>query len=253
MSERGTRGIHVGGAKKRFGAVVALDGVDLTIAPGERVALVGTNGSGKTTLLRALAGLVRIDGKVTIDGVDVAIEPEKALAHVAYVPQIAPPLEASVGDVVRVFVGLRGRTFDDVAATAKQFGLELSALKKTRMRDLSGGMKQKLLAAMALAAKAKILLCDEPTANLDVGARAAFVEAVRQMPKETTLVLCSHRVDEVSVLVGRIVELRDGKVVRDDVRELREPRAFEGDELHEPPPRAARTATPLQLLDPEVA
>lgn len=209
--------IRVSAARKRFGAVLALDGVDLEIAPGERVALVGTNGSGKTTLLRALAGLVRVEGKVQVAGIDVRAHPERALAQVAYVPQVAPPLEASVGDVLRVFLDLRGVEMADVEVTSARFGLDLKALRATRMRDLSGGMKQKLLAAMALATRAPILLCDEPTANLDVAAREAFMQAVLTRQKSDILVLCSHRVDEVRALVGRIVELKDGRVVRDEV------------------------------------
>ena len=83
--------ITVAQVTKRFGRVTALDGVTLTIASGEQVAFVGANGSGKTTLLRALLGLVRVEGRVTIGGVDVAREPEIALRSVAYIPQIAPP------------------------------------------------------------------------------------------------------------------------------------------------------------------
>jgi ABC-type multidrug transport system ATPase subunit len=76
-------------------------------------------------------------------------------------------------------------------------------------------MKQKLLAALALASEAKILVCDEPTANLDPRARAAFFAQVEERPSDAILVLCSHRVDEVRHLVRRVVELRDGVVVRD--------------------------------------
>jgi ABC-2 type transport system ATP-binding protein len=208
--------IVVEGVKKRFGKVVALDGVSMRIDRGARVALVGTNGSGKTTLLRAMAGLLSIDGRITIDGVDVAKSPERALRSLAYVPQIAPPLEAPVVEVVRVHATLRGIAPAAVAARAAKLGLDLPAIAKVRFRDLSGGMKQKLLAALALATEAPILVCDEPTANLDPVARAAFFDEIAARRADSVLVVCSHRVDEVRGIVDRVVDMRDGKVFTDE-------------------------------------
>ena len=207
--------IHVQSVTKRFGPVLALQEVSLTLQPGERVAIVGTNGSGKTTLLRALCGLLRVEGSISVFGADVALSPERALRHVAYVPQAAPPLEAPVAELVRAHCALRSRTPAQVAERARRLGLELESVARTRVRDLSGGMKQKLLAALALTAEAPVLVCDEPTANLDARARAAFFEEVNARPAETLLVLCSHRLEEVRHLVDRVVELKDGRVVRD--------------------------------------
>jgi ABC-2 type transport system ATP-binding protein len=206
--------IVVENVSKRFGKVVALDHVSLTIEPGARVALVGTNGSGKTTLLRALAGLLRVDGRVLVDGIDVARAPEKALRNLAYVPQIAPPLEAPVTEVVRAHATIRAIAPAAVEDCARRLGLELPAIAKVRFRDLSGGMKQKLLAALAMATEANVLVCDEPTANLDPTARAAFFEEVARRRADSILVVCSHRVDEVKGLVDRVIEMRDGKVFR---------------------------------------
>jgi ABC-type multidrug transport system ATPase subunit len=207
--------IAINSVRKRFGPVVALDGVTLEVAPGERVAFVGTNGSGKTTLLRALLGLVRVEGRVTIDGSDVARRPETALRHVAYIPQIAPPLEAPVAEVVQAHRALRGLGPCDVERKARVLGLDLGACAAKRFRDLSGGMKQKLLAAMALATEAPILVCDEPTANLDGEARAAFFAELAARPAASIVVLCSHRSEEIAELVDRVVELRDGRVAHD--------------------------------------
>ena len=220
--------ITITNVRKRFGPVTALDGVTLAIGDGERVAFVGANGSGKTTLLRALLGLVRFEGKVLIEGWDVAREPESALRHVAYIPQIAPPIEAPVAEVVRAHAALREQAEDETYVRAKRLGLDLDGSRKKRFRDLSGGMKQKLLAAMALATAAPILVCDEPTANLDGHARTAFFEQLAERPSSSVVVLCSHRVEEVRQLVERVVELGDGRVVRDaPVAEvLRELRTF---------------------------
>lgn len=207
--------ISVDRVTKQFGAVRALDAVSLKIARGERVGFVGSNGSGKTTLLRAILGLVRVEGVVTIDGHDVARAPKAALAKVAYAPQIAPPLDAPVGELVRLQCTLRGLRRETVVARAERLGLDLNRLAKIRFRDLSGGMKQKTLAALALAAEAPVLVCDEPTANLDAPARASFFTQVGERVGETTLVLCSHRADEIRHLVDRVVELREGRIVRD--------------------------------------
>lgn len=207
--------IEVRHARKRFGKLVALDDVSLRIEPGERVALIGSNGSGKTTLLRALCGLVRIEGTVEIDGVDVARAPERALRTVAYMPQSAPPLDAPVRELVRAYAGLRGLSRERIAAEAARLGLTLDEVERTRVRDLSGGMKQKLLAALSLATDAPILVCDEPTASLDAAAREALFEALSARPDTSTLILCCHRLEEVRGLVERVVELRDGRVVSD--------------------------------------
>lgn len=207
--------IRVNAVTKRFGKVVALDRVSLHIRRGERVAIVGTNGSGKTTLLRALVGLVAIDGSIEVDGIDVARNPQQALSRIAYAPQIAPPIEAPVDEIVRLHSELRGISRTAVAVRAARLGLELDAVARTRFRDLSGGMKQKVLSALALAAEADVLVCDEPTANLDAHARAAFFAQIEERPPSAVLVLCSHRVDEVRHMVDRVIELRDGKIWRD--------------------------------------
>jgi ABC-2 type transport system ATP-binding protein len=208
--------IRVREVSKRFGRVRALERVSVDIEPGDRVAIVGTNGSGKTTLLRALVGLVAVEGRIEIDGIDVGREPQRALANVAYAPQIAPPLEAPVDELVRLHASVRGVDRKIIEEKARGLGLELDRVKKVRFRDLSGGMKQKLLAALALATRASVLVCDEPTANLDAEARAAFVAQLEERGPDAIVILCSHRLDEVRHLVDRVLEMRDGKLVRDE-------------------------------------
>jgi ABC-type multidrug transport system ATPase subunit len=195
--------ISIEHVSKTFGAVRALHDVSLFIQPGERVGLVGSNGSGKTTLLRALLGLLRVTGRVRIDGHDVARAPELALAHVAYVPQIAPPLEAPVHEVVRAYAALRGITQERVLQFSARMGLALAPLANTRFRDLSGGMKQKLLAALALATHAEVLV------------RAGWGAAHHAPTPGGIVVLCSHRQEEVQTWVDRVVTLYDGELSRD--------------------------------------
>lgn len=220
--------IRVTGVSKKFGVVSALDGVSLDVAPGDRVAFIGSNGSGKTTLLRCILGLVRFEGRITVGGVDVAREPELALRSVAYIPQVAPPIEAPASEVVRAYGELRGMKLEAVEAKARDLGLEPESYRDKRFRDLSGGMRQKLLAAMALATEARVLVCDEPTANLDTEARSVFFRLLDERPSDSVVVLCSHRTEEVTQLVDRVVELSDGRLLRDTPIEhlLRELRAF---------------------------
>lgn len=205
--------IEIRGVSKSFGNVRALREVNLDIAAGERVAFVGSNGSGKTTLLRSLLGLLRFSGQIKIHGFDVSRDPARALARVAYIPQVAPPIEASVHEVVLAHATLRSIPPSAVAACARRLGLELDELRRTRFRDLSGGMRQKLLASLALATKADVLVCDEPTANLDISARTAFFEQLAERSHDSISIFCSHRLEEVEDFVGRIVELREGVIV----------------------------------------
>jgi ABC-type multidrug transport system ATPase subunit len=206
---------HVG---KSFGPVVALRDVSLHIPARQRVAFVGSNGSGKTTLLRALLGLLRVRGAITIAGSDVAADPSTALSHVAYIPQISPPLDAPVREVVAAYAALRGLAAPRIADQAAALDLSLATIARTRFRDLSGGTKQKLLATLALSTRAAVLVCDEPTANLDAATRTAFFAELDARSCEQVVILCSHREEEVHDRVDRVVELRDGRVVRDELR-----------------------------------
>jgi ABC-2 type transport system ATP-binding protein len=197
---------------KRFGRVIALQGASLDLPAGSRTALIGPNGSGKSTMVRGLLGMLAVTGEVRFDGVR-ATDDRRALSRrIAYVPQIAPRLAAPVRDVVRAVAGLRGQTFDAVADTASALDIDLRELGKRAFRALSGGQRQKVLAALALASRAELMLFDEPTASMDPKSRAAFFGLVEALPKETTVLLCSHRLDEIRRLVDRVVVLQDGRV-----------------------------------------
>jgi len=208
--------IRVRDVAKSYGARAALRGVSFEVREGERVALVGPNGSGKTTLLRSLLGLVDYTGQITIAGHDAIRAHAAAQTHVAYVPQRAPALPVPVNEIVRFWVGERGGKSEDLGACCAAFGLDLTSVWTQRFPALSGGMQQKLLAAMAIATECPILLLDEPTANLDPRARAEFFAMLGRREPAPTLVLSSHRLDEVSHLVDRVIVLTDGEIAFDD-------------------------------------
>ena len=206
--------IELRNVSKRFGPATALAGVDLTIESGARVALLGPNGSGKTTLTRALMGLIRHEGEILIDGRRLTDRMAVA-ARLAYVPQIAPQIAAPVDEVVRAITSLRGIDRRRVRDLAAELGLDLDRIGARPVRTLSGGMRQKLLLALALATPADLLVLDEPTASLDAQARARFLARVADTAGGATLVLCSHRLDELRALVDHVVALAEGQVTYD--------------------------------------
>jgi ABC-2 type transport system ATP-binding protein len=198
--------------RKRYGRVKALAGVSFELAPRGRIALVGPNGSGKSTLNRALMGLIRCEGEVRLDGLD-PLRDRRALARrTAYVPQIAPQLAAPVDEVVRAIARVRGLDPGAVARAAAELDLELEEVAARPFRSLSGGMKQKLLIALALASEASLLILDEPTGSLDARARERFFALFEALAPEATLILCSHRLDEIRPLVDHVLMLEEGRV-----------------------------------------
>lgn len=207
--------VEIQGARKRFGRVEALRGIDVSIPEGGRVALVGPNGSGKSTLIRTLLGLIDYEGTVLLDGRSPYDDREEVAARLAYVPQVAPALSATVHEVVRLVTNTRDLDVAAVAQVAARFELDIAKAGSQVFRNLSGGMKQKLLLSIAFASRPRLLVLDEPTASLDVRAREQFFALCAELPAETTVFLCSHRVEELRHLAGRVVALEDGRVTFD--------------------------------------
>lgn len=203
--------IEIRGAKKRFGRLEVLKGVDLVAPEGRRVALVGPNGSGKSTLIRALLGLIECEGTVLLDGRPPYEARTELAQRLAYVPQIAPALGASPRELVDLVCLTRGLAPSVVAANAERLGLDLAAIERRPFRSLSGGMKQKLLLAIAFSTQASLLVLDEPTASLDEATRATFFAMCGELPCETTMILCSHRLEEVERLTHEAVTLKEGR------------------------------------------
>ncbi|HET9949769.1 MAG TPA: ABC transporter ATP-binding protein [Longimicrobiales bacterium] len=207
--------IELRDVRKDFGCVRALDGISLDLEPGSRVALVGPNGSGKSTLVRILAGMLRYQGVVRLDGRDPLSERAALAPRMAYVPQSEPELAATVGEISRAVARLRGVDLLRIHEVAAALGLDVRAMGARRVRSLSAGTKQKLSIALSLAAPVSLLLMDEPTASLDPRTRAAFFALFEERSPGATLVLSSHRLQEVRRLVDRVVALEDGRLVAD--------------------------------------
>ncbi len=201
---------------KTFRKARVLDGISLDIGLGERVALIGSNGAGKTTLIRCLLGEYTFDGSVAIGGLDPRVHRTAVLGQIGFVPQLPPPLKMPVGQLIDFSASLCGTDPQRIHAIAKRLGLDIEAILTRQFVRLSGGMKQKLLIAIALGRDAKVLVMDEPAANLDPEARKIFFDLLAERLEDATMIISSHRLDEVSSLVNRVIEMDMGKVVLDD-------------------------------------
>ena len=208
--------IHFQNVSKTFKRNRVLDGIGLDIGLGERVALIGSNGAGKTTLIRCLLGEYTHEGEVAIDGLAPRTHRTEVLATVGFVPQLPPPLKMPVGQLIGFAAALCGSDEKRIADIALRLGLDVEKVRSQPFVKLSGGQKQKILIAIALGRDAKLLIMDEPAANLDPEARKIFFELLAERQDDTTMLISSHRLNEVAALVNRVVELDMGRVVLDD-------------------------------------
>jgi len=208
--------IRISGVSKSFKGTRVLDGVDLAIPRGERVALVGANGAGKTTLIRCLLGEYRCEGEVAVGGLAPRAARSRVLQRVGFVPQLPPPLRMPVAQLLGFASAVAGSDPARMEEVAARLGLDASELIRHPFAKLSGGQKQKLLIAVALGRETDLLILDEPAANLDPDARAIFFELLAERAPRATMLISSHRLDEVASLVHRVVELDRGRVTLDD-------------------------------------
>lgn len=204
--------IELQNLRKRFGRVEALCGVTATLAAGQRVALIGPNGSGKSTLIRAVLGLIECEGEVLLDGRSPFDDRLAVAKRLGYVPQTPPQLSAPVSELVRTICLTRDLASARVFDFAARFQLDLEAISRRPFRNLSGGMKQKLLIALAFAGGPSLLVLDEPTASLDARARDCFFDLVSGLSPETTVLLCSHRLEELERLATHVWALEEGRL-----------------------------------------
>ena len=201
---------------KNFRRARVLDGISLDIGLGERVALIGSNGAGTTTLIRCLLGEYTHDGEVTINGLDPRGNRTAVLGAIGFVPQLPPPLKMPVGQLIDFSAALCNTDPQRIHEIAKRLGLDVAGILSRQFVRLSGGMKQKLLIAIALGREAKVLVMDEPAANLDPEARKIFFDLLAERVQNATMLISSHRLDEVSALVNRVIEMDTGRIVLDD-------------------------------------
>jgi len=210
--------LEASGLVKRYGGTAALDGFDLTVAPGEIAGLIGHNGAGKTTFIEVVTGLVRPDaGRVRIGGLDAARDRRAARRLTGVAPQEqALYLSATVRDNLRLFAALAGQRGPAlrraISDTAEE--LRLTEVLGQRAGLLSGGQRRRAQAATALVSGAPLLLLDEPTAGADPDTRAALLAAVRSRAAAGAAVLyTTHYLPELADLGATLAVARRGQVI----------------------------------------
>ena len=198
------------------GPFCALDKVSLDIEQGEFFGLLGPNGAGKTTMISILAGLARATaGRVLVQGSDVQTDYAAARRKLGIVPQelVFDPF-FSVREALRFQSGYFGVKHNDDWIDELLHSLGLSDKANANMRQLSGGMKRRVLVALALVHKPPIIVLDEPTAGVDVELRQTLWQFIAGLNKAgSTVLLTTHYLEEAEALCGRIAMLKRGRVV----------------------------------------
>ncbi len=205
---------------------LVLHGIDLSVGAGEMVGLIGPNGSGKTTLIKLVSGVLKPgQGEIRLDGVNLSQLKRKTVARsVAVVPQqFYIPFAFTVGEVVmlgripfiRALAGETAADRDAVSAAVAVVGID--ELVERRFDELSGGERQKVILAMALAQQPRLLLLDEPTLHLDITHQIEILELVRSLNAEQgiTVIAAMHDLNLASLYFDRLVVLKEGRLLAD--------------------------------------
>ncbi|HLN30949.1 MAG TPA: ABC transporter ATP-binding protein [Gemmataceae bacterium] len=199
------------------GPVAALQGIDLDV-PNGMFGLLGPNGAGKTTFMRILAGLLEpTSGRVTLDGEEVLGHPERIWARLGYLPQdfgFYPHLtgEAMLAHLLRLKgVGAPGGIKKLCRELLERVNLTFAAGRK--VKTYSGGMRQRLGLAQALAGDPRLIIVDEPTAGLDPEERLRFYYLLAELAENRIVIMSTHIVEDVAVLCSRFAVIRNGRLV----------------------------------------
>jgi len=212
---------------RKFGNLVSVDGVDLSVKEGELFSLLGPNGAGKTTTIKMLCCLLRpTSGTATIMGHDIQKDPIAVKQVIDISPQetaIAEHLNAR--ENLSLIGGIHGVEKEEVNKRSEEL-LEMMALTnraKEQVRKYSGGMKRRLSIAMALVSDPQVLFLDEPTLGLDPQSRRGIWEHIAELKGKKTIVLTTHYLEEADSLADRIAIIDEGKIIAlGTPRELKE-------------------------------
>jgi ABC-2 type transport system ATP-binding protein len=203
---------------RRFGTLVAIDHVSLSIAPGEVFALIGPNGAGKSTLMKMFTTLLApSSGQAVVAGYDIAAEPQKVRSHIGYVPQILSADGELTGYEnmllsARLYLIPAAERAGKIAQALEMMGL--TEAKDRLVQTYSGGMARRLEIAQSTLHRPAVLFMDEPTVGLDPGGRRTVWEHVDALKREigAAVVFSTHYMDEAEAVCDRLALISGGKV-----------------------------------------
>jgi ABC-2 type transport system ATP-binding protein len=205
--------IVVGGLRKRYGSLIAVDGISFRVKEREIFGLLGPNGAGKTTTVEILEGLRSADdGQALVGGIDVRKDPQKVKNVIGVQLQSSAFFDGlSLVELLDLFAALYGRTVDAMAMLKK---VDLAEKARSKVNTLSGGQKQRFSIATALVNEPQILFLDEPTTGLDPQARRNLWELAQSIRAEgRTIFLTTHYMDEAQTLCDRVAIMDHGKIL----------------------------------------
>jgi len=212
--------LHINDLRKTYaGGVEALKGVSLTIEEGDFFALLGPNGAGKTTLINVLSGLVsKTSGELSVHGISIDEDAAQAKLQVGVVPQeFNFGIFEKVLDIVLDQAGYYGISRRQAYPNAKKYLTQLGLWEKkdVQARELSGGMKRRLMIARGLVHDPKFLILDEPTAGVDIELRRGMWDFLRKLNRDkgVTILLTTHYLDEAEELCRNMALINQGEIV----------------------------------------
>jgi ABC-2 type transport system ATP-binding protein len=194
----------------------ALSGIDLEIHEGEILALLGPNGAGKTTLISMICGITAVnEGGITVAGHDVVEDYRASRRAIGLVPQeVNLEIFETVMNTTRYTRGLFGKPRDDDYLERLLTRLSLWDKRDSQIKDLSGGMKRRVLIAKALSHEPRVLFLDEPTAGVDVELRKGLWDMVRELRADgVTIILTTHYIEEAEAMADRIAVIDKGRIL----------------------------------------
>lgn len=214
--------IEVTGLSKRYGTYLAVENVSFSINKGEVVGFLGPNGAGKSTIMNILTGYLSLtQGKVTIDGFDIAENPEEAKKRIGYLPEL-PPLytDMKVREYLNFVYDLKkvkfpkGPHIDEIMRLVR-----IDHVQNRLIRNLSKGYRQRVGFAQALIGNPDVLILDEPTVGLDPQQIIEIRNLITRLGKNHTIILSSHILSEIQAVCDRIIIINYGEIIADDLQD----------------------------------
>lgn len=204
--------ISARGLTKHYGKRIAVDSIDIEIAAGRIVGLIGPNGSGKTTTLKAALGLIQCEGELSVLGLDPRTQRDELMKDVCFIADVAIlPRWLRVKDAIDFVAGVHPR-FD--RSKAERYITNTKLTPTMKVKEMSKGMIVQLHLALVMAIDARLLVLDEPTLGLDIIYRKAFYQNLLEdyFDEHKTIVITTHQVEEVEHILTDLLFIRDGKI-----------------------------------------